>query len=136
MYDSRLKARKWIHSTVTMVCEAVKSCKFFCTFRMNVLSPSSEFKNNSTLRKYCHVYGVTIDGVWIGDSIYWPLIQSRLVTTLYRSLTHTDWCHESIIVSTSRFLATDFNTGTVKVSLNYTLQISHIKSSLHSRTLN
>jgi hypothetical protein len=27
---------------------------------------------------------MTTDGVWIGDSIYWPLTQ--LVTTLYRSL--------------------------------------------------
>jgi hypothetical protein len=38
----------------------------------------------------------------------------------------------SIIVST-RFLATDYNTGTI-FSLNYTLQVTHIKSSLHSRT--
>jgi hypothetical protein len=22
---------------------------------------------------YCHVYGVTIDSVWIDDSIYWTL---------------------------------------------------------------
>jgi hypothetical protein len=33
--------------------------------------------------------GVTIDGVCIYDSIYWSHIHSRLVTTLYRSLTHT-----------------------------------------------
>jgi hypothetical protein len=57
---------------------------------------------------------VTIDGVWIGDSIYSPFLHSRLVTTLYRSLTHTDYCPQSITVS-----------------LNYTLQISHIKFSLH-----
>jgi hypothetical protein len=79
---------------------------------------------------------VTLDGVWIGDLIYWPLIHSQLVTTLYRSLSHTDWCPRSVTVSTSRFLATDFNTGTITVSLNYTLHISHIKSSLHSRTFN
>jgi hypothetical protein len=79
---------------------------------------------------------VTIDGVWIGDSIYWPLVHSLLVTTLYRSLTHRDYCPHSITVSSSPFLATDFNTGTVTLSLNYTLQMSHIKSSLYSRTFN
>jgi hypothetical protein len=36
------------------------------------------------LLKYCQVYEVSLDGVWIGDVIYWPLIHSRLVTTLYR----------------------------------------------------
>jgi hypothetical protein len=45
-------------------------------------------------------------------------------------------CPQSIIVSTNRFLATDFNTGCVTVSLNYTFQISHIKSFLHSWTFN
>jgi hypothetical protein len=33
---------------------------------------------------------VTIDGVWIDNSMYWQVIYSRLVTTFYRSLTHTD----------------------------------------------
>jgi hypothetical protein len=33
----------------------------------------------------------TIDGVWIGNSVYWPLIYSQLVITIYRSLTHTGW---------------------------------------------
>jgi hypothetical protein len=75
---------------------------------------------------------VTIGRVWIGDSIYWPLTHSRLVTAIYRSLTHTDLCPQSITVSTSRFLATDFNKGTITLSL----QISHIKSSLHSPTFN
>jgi hypothetical protein len=60
------------------------------------------------------------------------------VTTLYRSLTHTHththtlYCSQSTRVSTSRFLATDFNTGTIIVSLNYT----HIKPSLQRRTFN
>jgi hypothetical protein len=80
--------------------------------------------------------GVTIDGVWIGDSIYWPLIHSRLVTTLYKTLTHTDQCPKSITVFTSRFVETDFNTGTISVSLVYIFQISHIKSSLPIRNFN
>jgi hypothetical protein len=79
---------------------------------------------------------VTIDGVWIGDSIYWPFIHLRLVTTLYRSLTHIDQCPQSIRVSTGHFLATDFSTGTIIISLNYILQISHIESSLQGRTFN
>jgi hypothetical protein len=68
---------------------------------------------------------VITDGVlnWILDLL---TINTRLVITLYRWLTYTDWCPPSITVSTSRFLATDFNTGTITVSLNYTLQISHI----------
>jgi hypothetical protein len=37
---------------------------------------------------------------------------------------------------TGRFVVTDFNTETITVSLNYALQISHINSSLHSRTFN
>jgi hypothetical protein len=56
--------------------------------------------------------GVTIDGVWIGDLIYCPHILSRLMTTLYRSLTHTDQCPQS-----------------TTVSLNYTLQISSLQLS-------
>jgi hypothetical protein len=64
------------------------------------------------------------------DHLYTPL-----GTTLDRSLTHTDSCPQSITVSTSRLLAKDFNTGTVTVSLNYTLQISHTESSFHSRIL-
>jgi hypothetical protein len=40
-----------------------------------------------------------------------------------------------ITVSTSCFLATDFNNRTITVSLNYTLQASHMESSLHSHIL-
>jgi hypothetical protein len=36
---------------------------------------------------------VTIDGVCIGNWIYWTLKQ--LVTALYNSLSHTDWCFQS-----------------------------------------
>jgi hypothetical protein len=74
---------------------------------------------------------VTCYVVWIGDSIYWPFIY-----------THDSWrhfedhCPRSITVSISRFLATDFITGAITVSLNYRLQILHVKSSLHSRTFN
>jgi hypothetical protein len=43
--------------------------------------------------KWCHMYilsrdGVTIDGVLIGNRIYWTILQ--LVTTIYQSLSHTD----------------------------------------------
>jgi hypothetical protein len=49
-----------------------------------------------------------------------------LMYTLYSSPlhTHTHYCPQSVTLSTSRFLVTDFNTGTITVSLNYTLQIS------------
>jgi hypothetical protein len=70
---------------------------------------------------------VTIDGVLIGDSIYWPIVHSRLVTTLYRSLTHTDKCPQSITFSINRFLATDFNTESMYNSLTelHTPDITH-----------
>jgi hypothetical protein len=86
-------------------------------------------------RKYCHDLCVTTDGVWIGDLIYWPLAHLRLVTSLYRSLSHTDYYSQSSTASTNRFVATDVDTRTIAASLNYTLQVSHIKSALHSRTL-
>jgi hypothetical protein len=63
-----------------------------------------------------------------------------------RLYTHDSWlnfthhwhtqCSPSITVSNSRFLGTDFNIGTMTVSLSYTFHISHIKSSLHRRTFN
>jgi hypothetical protein len=48
------------------------------------------------------------------------------------------WCSVSDFntVAVRCFLTTDFNVGTIRVSLNYTLQISHKKSTLHSRTFN
>jgi hypothetical protein len=46
-----------------------------------------------------------------------------LISTLYNSPLRP-LVSSSITVSTSRFLATDFNTGTITVSLNHTLQIS------------
>jgi hypothetical protein len=56
---------------------------------------------------------VAIDGIWIGDL-------ARPVTAIYTSLTNTGYCPQSITLSTSRLLATDFNTGTITVSLNIT----------------
>jgi hypothetical protein len=57
------------------------------------------------------------------------------VTTLYRSRTHAQTSVLGLLVSTNCFLETNFNTGTIIVSLNHTLQISHIKFSLYSHTL-
>jgi hypothetical protein len=79
---------------------------------------------------------VTIDGVLISDTIYWP------ITHLY---THDSWLkftgqyHTQTSVFSllkspiAEFMATDFITGTITVSLNYTLLI---KSAIHSRTFN
>jgi hypothetical protein len=51
---------------------------------------------HQSLPKNIVVCRVTIEGVCIGDSIYWPRIHSRLVTTFYRSLTHTDILMSSV----------------------------------------
>jgi hypothetical protein len=69
----------------------------------------------------------------------WILV---LLTTYILTIRDTDhWhihisvlnlLHSPLAVSWQRI----FNTGTVRVSLNYTFQISHIKSSLHNQTFN
>jgi hypothetical protein len=58
-------------------------------------------------------------------------LQVVLQTTITLSLfphfavhCYTYYCPRSTTFSTIRFLATDFNTGNIRVSLNYTLQIS------------
>jgi hypothetical protein len=38
---------------------------------------------------YCHMYGVTIDGVWIGNRIYWTLTYPWLQVIITVSLIHT-----------------------------------------------
>jgi hypothetical protein len=83
---------------------------------------------------YCYIVRVTIDGVRIGDSICWPLLHTIRDYALQITDTHRLVSSVYYILHT-RFLATDFNTGTITVSLNYTLHISHMKCSLHSRTL-
>jgi hypothetical protein len=65
---------------------------------------------------------------------WFDLLTTYTLTTRDYTLQITDTHRQSITVSTSRFLATNFNTGTVTASLNYTLEISRIKSSLHSWT--
>jgi hypothetical protein len=50
----------------------------------------------------------TIDGVWIGDSIYWLLTPSR-ISTLYKSLRAKS--SSACSVFTRRFFVTDFNIG-------------------------
>jgi hypothetical protein len=46
----------------------------FCDANWSILAPSGSLKISA------HVW-VTIDGVWIGDSIYWPLIHTTHNTT-------------------------------------------------------
>jgi hypothetical protein len=84
--------------------------------------------------------GVTIDRVWTGYWVYLPLIHPHselqvftalsLIYTLQFTVTHT----LGFSVFTSRILATDFNTVNISVLLNYTLQISHVKSYLERLT--
>jgi hypothetical protein len=95
--------------------------------------------------KYCHLYEWLSTGFGIGDWIYWHF-NTRLVTTRNYSaipdfhnfqITTAPAKHfPACCVFISRSLTTDFNKGTITVSLNYVLQISHIKASLHSRTFN
>jgi hypothetical protein len=68
-----------------------------------------------------HVW-VTVEGVWNGDSIYWPL---QIVTTsnygaiayLHTLQITTAYARSSQSALTSRFLVTDFNIGDSKVSV-------------------
>jgi hypothetical protein len=46
------------------------------------------------------------------------------ITDNYSASANLRWCPQFITVSTIRFLATDFNTGSITVSLNYIPQIS------------
>jgi hypothetical protein len=68
------------------------------------------------------------------------LIHSTLTTRNYSAIADLHNLHFTVThplgfsVFNSRILATDFNTVIIPVSLNYTLQISHAKSSLHRLT--
>jgi hypothetical protein len=74
------------------------------------------------------ISGRLLDGVWIGwldlltpythHSELQAIRAQPLIFSLYNSLL------QSVIVSTIRFLAIDFNTGTITDSLSYTFQIS------------
>jgi hypothetical protein len=57
-----------------------------------------------------HVW-VTIDGVWIGDSIYWPLIDSNYGSIANLPTLHITRAHAKTSQSalTCRFLITDLN---------------------------
>jgi hypothetical protein len=66
---------------------------------------AQEYFNNVT------IFGVTIDGVWIGDWIYWPLTTSNY-SALANSYTHlltTAHTKSSKSVFTRRFLVKDPN---------------------------
>jgi hypothetical protein len=59
---------------------------------------------------YC-IYGVTIDGVWILDQIYWTLGLHYLLTTLYISLLHARSSVHSVNVFPSHYLIVASNDG-------------------------
>jgi hypothetical protein len=64
----------------------------------------------------CHDLEVIIDGVRIGDSIYWPLIHSWLVWLHFTDHWHT----QSITVSTSRCLVSASNcNGSQRLKLQF-----------------
>jgi hypothetical protein len=60
-------------------------------------------------RIYCHDLGVTVDGVWIGEWIYWPLIHTnwnykwlqryRWVRHFTDHLAHAKFSQSSLVVS-------------------------------------
>jgi hypothetical protein len=110
---------------------------------LSTLHKKWECKNAVGTTILSHVE-VTIDGIldwWIDLLTTYArhlelqvITALSLISTLYKSLAHAN-SFQSVTVSTSHFLAVDFNTGTATVSLNYALQLSHMKSSFHSRTL-
>jgi hypothetical protein len=62
--------------------------------------------------------GVTVDGVWIGEWIYWPLIHTtrnykhyKLIYTLYKLLEHQLSLFPACCVAVSPSLATTSNNG-------------------------
>jgi hypothetical protein len=46
---------------------------------------------------YCHVYGVTMDGFWIDDQIYWILWYSRWLHLTVHYYTYTNQCPQSCL---------------------------------------
>jgi hypothetical protein len=64
-------------------------CTFSCV-EFSELNHSASSFSPSAVYIYIVIHVcVTVDGVWIGDSIYWLFKHSWLVTTPYRSLTQT-----------------------------------------------
>jgi hypothetical protein len=78
------------------------------------------------LRSMC----VTVDGVSIGELIYWLLTGCTKITITLSLFPHftvhcyMHWCTQFITVSTVCLLAMDLMQELLTVSLNYTLQIS------------
>jgi hypothetical protein len=70
---------------------------------------------------FCHVYVVTIDGVWIGEWIYWPLIPldselqtitaPLLISTIHKSTQHSLSLFSACCVFTRHSLATATNSA-------------------------
>jgi hypothetical protein len=77
---------------------------------------------------------VTIDGVWIGDSIYWPLIHSRLISTSnYNAIANPHILKITREVSqfafTNRFLITASNSGDSSASRAQVLPLhTHVQN--------
>jgi hypothetical protein len=120
--NQKLKQRCWVSQTLLDLC-----LNFYLVSLLSTLHKKWEYKNAVETTILSHV-GVTIDGVL-----------DRWMDLLTTYTCHSELAcansSQSITVSTSHFLALDFNTGTITVSLNYILQTSHVKSSFHSHTL-
>jgi hypothetical protein len=92
-------------STVILTTIAVKQCmdigtrSHVCLFLFNYLSVCLNsrrwFVPVLGLRLYCHVVRVTIDGVWIGEWIYWPLTgrSTNKYNTIAISIIHISLLH-------------------------------------------